>query len=84
MAKDPVVTMEAVYPGALAANAIGQLIEVHGEDIARMTYRDRKVFIGDEYSDPSIIPITSHSGKENNTDRVYREMFTVEYSGVSD
>lgn len=48
MARDPVVTMEAVYPGALAANAIGPLIEMHGEDIARMTYRDRKVFIGDE------------------------------------
>ena len=48
--------MEAVYPGSLAGNAIGQLIDRHGEDIARMSYSDQKVFVGGLYSDPSIIP----------------------------
>jgi hypothetical protein len=56
LATNPTTAMEGIYPGSLAASAIDQLIELHGADIARMTYRDRAVFIGGIYSDPSIIP----------------------------
>ena len=55
--KDALInSTNAVYPGSLAASAIEQLITRHGPQIARMSYSERKVFIGDIYSDPSIIP----------------------------
>ena len=83
MATDPTVTMEAVFPGALAASAIGQLIDRHGQDIANMTYRERRVFIGNEYGDPSVIP-TTYAGKPDAADEMCRAMFDEELSGVSD
>lgn len=76
--------MRDTYPGFLAANAIGQLVEMHGKDIANMTYRERKVFIGDEYGDPSLIPNITYTKKTDTSDSLCRKMFKVEGGSVSE
>lgn len=84
LSTDPTTIMRDTYPGYLAANAIGQLIGMHGKDIANMTYRERKVFIGDEYGDPSLIPNSTYSKETDTTDSLCRKMFKVEQGGVSE
>jgi len=76
MSTDPTATLEAIYPGALAASAIGQLIDKHGKDIANMSYNDRKVFIGGAYADPSLIP-DSKTVETDPTEKLCRKMFDV-------
>lgn len=84
MATDPTATMEAVYPGALAASAISQLIDMHGKDIANMMYSDRKVFIGGASGDPSLIPGKTATVGAGRVDALCREMFNVDGGGVAD
>ncbi len=71
MKGDPLPILEAVNPSSIAASAIGQLIEKHGPNIARMTYRDSK--LGELYSDPSILPRTQ---KIDVTRALCSEMFS--------
>ncbi|MEO0463269.1 MAG: hypothetical protein AAF127_09070 [Pseudomonadota bacterium] len=51
--KDPTPILEGVFPSSIAANAIGQLLDRHGKDIARMSYRSSSI---DLYGDPRKLP----------------------------
>ena len=53
IATDPTAILEGVFAGSIAANAIGQLIDRHGKNIARMSYRDSSFRL---YGDPRRLP----------------------------
>jgi hypothetical protein len=85
LTSDPVSSattiLEGVYPGSLAAGAISQLLDKHGADIARRTYRDSN--FGDLYSDPSIIPNQGTTKAPDPVWAICAEMFEVDDGGVA-